>query len=136
MSGEPRRARKQAYAAGIIERSDNHVLIVTFEEPDVLTRQWQFPRGLINRGESPEAAMRRIAKARLGIRIEIVVGQPPIMAEVDATAAELRYFFCGLVDGVARPGSYAEIQWIPRAHFVEYDFDPASQCVADWIADS
>ncbi|MGD2108409.1 MAG: NUDIX domain-containing protein [Phycisphaerae bacterium] len=132
MPEQPRQRPTATYAAGLIERHDNHILIATFEGPETLTRLWHFPRGRINKGESPETAMRRIANRNLGIDVEIVVGQPPIVAEVDGEQAELRYFFCGLSVGEPKPGRYAEIQWIPKAHLQEYDFDPASRPVADW----
>ena len=132
MTEQPRQLRKTTYAAGVIERFDNHVLIATFEKPENLPRLWQFPRGRVKSGESPEQTVRRIARRNLGITVEIVVGQPPLLAEVDGEEAELRYFFCGLSVGEARCGPYAEIQWIPKIHLREYDFDPASQCVADW----
>lgn len=76
--------------------------------------------------------MCRIAKRNLDINVEIVVGQPPVLAEVGGEEVELRYFFCSLSVGEAKPGPYAEIQWIPKIHLREYDFDPPSQIVADW----
>ncbi len=132
MCDQPRQETRKTYAAGLIERQDNHILIVTFEQSENLPRLWQFPRGRVRPGESPEAAMRRIARRNLGITVGIVVGQPPVVAEVDGERAELRYFFCGLSVGDTRPAPYAEIQWIPRIHLREYDFDPASQIVVDW----
>jgi len=136
MCEQPQHLRRETHAAGVIERHDNQILIATFEGPETLSRLWQFPRGRVNRGESPETAVRRIAKRKLGITVEVVLGQPPLVAELDGKPVELRYFFCGLMLGEARSGPYAEIQWIPRAHLREYDFDPASQMVADWMVHS
>ena len=78
--------------------------------------------------------MRRIAKEQLGIAVEIVVGQPPLLSEIDGAEAELRYFFCGIAAGEVQPGPYAEIRWVMRAHLREYDFDLESQQVANWLA--
>ncbi len=74
---KPRPPRKPRVAVGIIERHDNHVLIVLPSTPDDQTRLWQFPRGLANIDESPEQAMRRIADEQLAIHVEIVGGQRP-----------------------------------------------------------
>jgi len=133
MCEQPQHVNREAHAAGIIERHDNHILIATFEGSESLSRLWQFPRGRINRGEAPEVAVRRIAERNLGITVEVVLGQPPLIAELEGKSVELRYFFCSLTVGEATPGPYAEIQWIPKVHLQEYDFDPASQIVADWV---
>jgi ADP-ribose pyrophosphatase YjhB (NUDIX family) len=118
---------------GIIERHDNHVLIVLPSSPDDPTRLWQFPRGLANIDESPEQAMRRIADEQLGIGVEIVVGQPPVAAEINGREVEMRYFFCGVADEEPRPGPYAEIRWVTRGHLREYEFDDPSKPVVEWL---
>src|SRR3989304_5193572 len=113
---KPRAPRRPRVAVGIIERHDNHVLIVLPSSPDDPTRLWQFPRGLANADESPEQAMRRIADEQLGIGVEIVVGQPPVTAMLDGREVEMRYFFSGIADGEPCPGPYAEIRWVTRGH--------------------
>jgi ADP-ribose pyrophosphatase YjhB (NUDIX family) len=127
------RHRREVYTAAIIERSDSHLLIALPKEQEDSSRLWQFPRGPADRRETPEAAMRRIAKEKLGVTVEIVSGQPPIVWETNAREVELRYFFCSVSTGEAKPGPYAEVLWIPKAHLREYDFDPASKPVAEWL---
>jgi 8-oxo-dGTP diphosphatase len=121
------------YAAALFERHDDHLLIarpVTSRED---ARHWVFPRGRANPGESAEAAMRRFAEADLGVRIEIVVGQPPFIARVGDEDVEMRYFFCGIITGEPRPGPYEEVRWVSKAHLREYDFDAASMPVVEWL---
>ncbi len=129
----PRRPRA---AVGIIERHDNDVLIVLPSSPDDQTRLWQFPRGLAKIDESPEQAMRRTAHEKLGIHVEIVVGQPPVSAEINGQEVEMRCFFCGVADGVPHPGPYAEIRWVSRGHLREYEFDDPSKPVVEWLLES
>jgi len=129
----PRRPR---VAVGIIERHNNHVLIVLPSSPDDQTRLWRFPRGLANIDESPEQAMRRIADEQLGIDIEIVVGQPPVAAMLDGREVEMRCFFCGVADGEPHLGPYAEIRWVTRGHLREYEFDAPSKPVVEWLLES
>jgi len=119
--------------AAILERHDNHVLIALAAEGDVCVRPWCFPRGPARLDESPEAAMRRVAQDQLGVSVEIVVGQPPLPAELDGEQVDVRYFFCGLVTGEVSRGPYAEIRWVPRGHLREYAFDAASTPVVDWL---
>lgn len=128
----PRRPRTILVAA-IIERVDNHLLIALPMDEASAARKWQFPRGLMREKESPEAAMRRIAQEKLGLSVDIVIGQPPLACEVDGQTIEIRYFFCGVMQSETTPGPYAEILWIPKVHLLEYDFDAPSQPVVEWI---
>ena len=128
-----RKRRHPVVAAGIIERHDNHVLIALPTSADVIHRLWQFPRGPVQVDESPEGGVRRFCKEELGLDIEIVVGQPPLMAEIDGQECELRYFFCGAISGETKPGLFKEFRWVSHAHLREYDFDQVSQPIVDWI---
>ena len=125
--------QRAVYAAGVIEREDGHVLIATGKEQSDSTRLWQFPRCPVTSGETPEAAMRRFTTEEFDMPVEIIEGRPPLVCQVDGREIELRYFFCGPVGDDPCKGSFAEIRWVPKAHLSEYDFDPASKPVADWL---
>ena len=129
-----RRPRLRRVAAAIIERHDNHYLIA--RRAETVERVWLFPRGVVKDGESPETAMRRISVDDIGLTVEIMVGQPPLEIESDGERFEIRYFFCGVIQGEARPGPYAEVRWVPKTHLREYDFDGASKPVAEWILEN
>ena len=128
--------RKPVYAAAVIERHDNQMLIALPAGRKGGSRQWQFPRSSVERGESPEEATRRMVLKKLGIAVEIVVGQPPLEFEIDGRKVELRYFFCSVSDGEAKPGPFAEIRWILRGHLREYEFDGPSRSVTKWLLGS
>ncbi len=132
MSLQPTRPR---YAAAIIERADNHILIALPSESRE-TRKWIFPRGLVEPQESTEAAMRRIANEQLGLIVELVIGQPPLLSDIAGRPSEIRYFFCGISGGDARSGPYSEIRWVLRAQLREYDFDDPSRAVVEWLLTS
>lgn len=128
---------RDIFAAGIIETGDKQLLIARPDEDESEQgRLWIFPRGEARRDESPEGAMRRMAKADLGIGVDVLVGQPPVPGRVDGKEVEMRYFFCAVIEGEAKAGPYAEIRWIPHAHLCEYDFDDNAQPVADWLKES
>ena len=124
------------YAAGLIEDSDGNVLIT--RAPSALSSEtrWRFPRGEVEKGESPEAAMRRIVRAHLGLHIEIIAGQPPIAAAVNRVEAELRYFFCGVAAEDSTTEAGVEVRWVAKGQLREYDFDEASISVARWLGES
>lgn len=125
-----------AYAAGIIERHDNSLLIVLPAEQVEGARCWRFPRGSVREGEPPEAAMRRIAKEQLGFAVEIVVGQPPVMTNLEGAEVEMRYFFCGVEYGEPQPIAYAELRWVLKGQLREYEFDDASKAIVDWLLET
>jgi hypothetical protein len=129
-----KRPRLRRIAAAIIERPDRHFLIALGK--DEAERVWLFPRGVVREDESPEAAMRRITRDDIGLSVEIVVGQPPLEVESGGERFEIRYFFCGVIQGEVRPGPYVEVRWVLRAHLQEYDFDAASKPVAEWLVES
>jgi 8-oxo-dGTP pyrophosphatase MutT (NUDIX family) len=129
-------ARRSLYVAGIIEGHDNQLLIVLPKGSTGMSRQWQFPRGRAKTEESPEAAMRRMAEEDLGIKVEIIVAQPPLAMEVDGTVVELRYFICGVVRGELNMGPYRETRWVPKGHLREYELDKPSRPVAKWLLES
>jgi hypothetical protein len=80
--------------------------------------------------------MRRIAREQLGVIVELVIGQPPLLCDIAGQSCEIRYFFCGVSSGDAKPGPYSEIRWISRAHLREYDFDDSSKVVVEWLLTS
>ncbi len=129
----PRPPRRPIAAAGIIERADGAIFVVLRSAPEGQPRLWQFPRGPANPGEPAEAAMRRIAREQLGIEVEAAIGQPPLVQTVDGKEFQVRYFFCGFIEGQPRPGPYAEVRWVSKPHLREYDFDPPSAEVVQWL---
>ncbi len=127
------------YVAAIIERQDNYILIVRSSELSNSTGdgpRWAFPRGRVKGDESPEAATRRTTREDLGIEVEIVVGQPPLVEEIGGERVELRFFFCGLISDGEESGPEDAIRWVPRHHLREYEFDALFQPVADWLLEA
>lgn len=126
------------YVAGIIERFDNRLLIARSPASDAAEALWGFPFGQTEPNESPEAAMRRIALADLGMRIEIVIGQPPLVQDVEGRAVQIRYFLCGLISGEENPGSqsHAEQRWIEKSQISEYDFAETFQPILGWLQEA
>lgn len=134
-----RRPDRKIFSVGLIERHDNHFLIaLPLPDKQIESRppRWTFPHGAVEPGESPEAAMRRVAKTNLGMHVEIVVGQPPVRDELDGREVELRYFFCGLITEEPTTNCYAETRWVLKGQLRDYEFADWSQWVADWLLES
>ncbi len=122
--------------ACILERHNNDLLIALPQTDKSDARLWLFPRGRLDEGEAPEAGMRRVCQEKLDVTVEIVIGQPPLLCELDGAECEIRFFFCGIVTGEAGSGPYQETRWVSRMHLSEYDFDPPSLPVVAWLLET
>lgn len=96
---------------------------------------WTFPSGPADAGEAPEAALRRMLHATLGVSLRIICGQPPIDLPWDDVLCRWRFFFCDATGSEVASRYYSEVRWVRRPDFREYDFDPVSQQVAAWLLD-
>ena len=130
-SRPPRKNTLQIAVAGIIERFDNSVLICLPKEGgDPL---WEFPCGLAKQGESPEAAIRRVMPECVGLRIEIHVGQPPLMGQHKGLEVEFRFFLCGIGTGEAETIEYEEVRWVDKTELSLHALSLPSKGVAEWF---
>ena len=77
--------------------------------------------------------MRRIALDWLGLYIEVIVAQPPLMYTIDGEEVELRFMFCGVNDGDVDPGPEWESRWVLKGQLRDYEFDMPSRDAVDWM---
>ncbi|NOT01578.1 MAG: NUDIX domain-containing protein [Phycisphaerales bacterium] len=127
-----RRPSHPLVVSGIIERGGREVLIGRVDGAAGEDHTWEFPTGQVNAGESPEAAMRRVAVETVGVTIDILIGQPPFAGRHRGADVDYRYFLAGAVSGDARGIAYPEVRWVLRGALREYVFDPAIQEVVEW----
>lgn len=121
-------------ARAMIERG-KEVLVVRSRSEDPHPGLWTFPGGAVEPGGSPEVALRKHLLERLGVRVELFVGQPPFLHDVQGTPVTFRYYFCGILDGEPATMFWPEAQWVHKARLSEYDFEPQARQVADWLAE-
>lgn len=95
--------------------------------------RWSFPGGPVEPGEPPEAALRRALRSTLGLAVDVQWGQPPFDQAWDGVPTRWRYFFCEHPGGEVHNTHYREVRWVPDGALREYEYDPVSQQVVDWI---
>lgn len=123
-------------AAAVLERVRDglrEILIVQLDETDVHAGRWTFPFGPVAPGETPEPAMRRILDQQLGLHAHIQHGQPPFDQAYGETLYRWRFLFGDASTQELNNRHYSEVRWVPRQSLVEYEFDPVSQQVVDWM---
>lgn len=121
------------YAVGLLQRADGRYLIyrpTADGDPGV----WLFPRGPVRPGESPEAAMRRVALEQVGLHVELDVGQPPYHVELDGQRVCFRCFLGGVVQGDTDGVADLEMLWVHAVQLVEFDVAPEYKEIAQWLA--
>lgn len=129
-----RREAPQAMACGVVERvrhGKREILIGRVPGPPYEDK-WTFPGGPVERGESPEAALRRALDSLLGLQVEVRSGQPPFDLAWDDVVIRWRFFFCQ-VAGEVQNTHYREVRWVAPGDLQEYEFEPAAQQVVDWL---
>lgn len=95
--------------------------------------KWAFPADMVRPEESPEAACRRMAEEKLGADLAIDFGQPPLQDTVEGKSVIYRYFFGHVAADVVQNLDFAEVRWVQAGQLPEYEFDPTSEMVAQWL---
>ena len=119
----------------LIERTRREILICTATSSNDGDRTWEFPTGIVGGDESPETAMRRLAKRLVGLHIDIRTGQPPLPGEYRDRPATYRFFLAGVQSGQAEPIGYEQVRWVNQAQLIEYDFTEPYKLVVAWYCE-
>jgi len=126
-----RRQKSWVEARALIQRAGREYLIIKTHAGD--EQPWEFPGGRIRRNEPPEAGLRRLCRALLGIEINIVLGQPPFDYSFGTHRVRYRYYICGVRRHEAAPAACGEARWVLMEQLREYVFDAPTQQVVDWL---
>ena len=126
-----RRQKSWVEARALIQQAGREYLIIKTHAGD--EQPWEFPGGRVQRSESPEAGLRRLCRALLGIEINIVLGQPPFDYRFGTHRVRYRYYLCGVRRQDAAPSACAEARWVLMEQLREYVFDAPTQQVVDWL---
>lgn len=124
-------AEEFIFACAVIRRG-KEVLIVRPHAQGARAK-WAFPAERVGPDESPEAACRRMADNKLGARLAIDFGQPPLTDTTAGRRIIYRYFFGHVEDNEVQNLDFAEIRWVSPGQLRDYEFDPTSGMVAEWL---
>lgn len=117
-------------AVGVIERSDGALLLVRLS----YRQSWGFPGGLLKRGESPRAAVRREVLEETTLDVE-PVGDPAVVVDAEAQRVDV-IFRARLAVGVdpasARSASpeILEVSWFAPDALPDLQFEASGALVA------
>lgn len=112
-------------AAAIIENEQGQILIARRRQGKSQEGLWEFPGGKLERGETPEACLRRELLEEMNI--EIAPYEPFGVNEHDYGSVQVRLFAykAKFVRGVIRLTDHDEYRWAGVDELKEYAWAPA-----------
>ena len=121
-----------AVVAGLIVR-DGKLLIAKRPEDKHMGGRWEFPGGKIEKGESPEAALRRELSEELDIQVEVGRIYHAVMHSYPEKEVLLLFYRCRLISGEPRPIEEADVRWISEDEINDYHWAEADVPTVEWI---
>jgi 8-oxo-dGTP diphosphatase len=107
--------------AAVIE-GDGKILIARRKKRDRLGGLWEFPGGKIDRGEKPEASLRRELREELGV--EARVGDLLCSSRIDHRdySIELLVYAVEVISGQPLAREHDELRWVKPDELGRYEF--------------
>ena len=113
-----------------LARRDGKLLIARRPADRHMGGRWEFPGGKLERGETPEAALRRELDEELGV--DAVIGR--IEAAIPYSYPEkdvLLLFYEAWLAGEPRPIDEAELKWVRPEELARFDLAPVDALMAE-----
>ena len=130
----PAAAEPQVVVAALIRRG-GQILICRRRDVGPLARQWEFPGGKVDPGETPEQALRRELREELGV--EVRVG-PLVFEHTHAYApdriAHLLFHETEITSGVPQLLDHEEMRWVKPVALRLFDFVAGDGPIVDKLA--
>lgn len=113
--------------AAVIEHEGRY-LITQRNASAVLPLLWEFPGGRVEPDESEADALRREARGRIGVDLEVGAKLGEHVHAYPDYEVHLAMFSCTIVEGqVPYPATVNDLRWVLSREFLDYDFPPADE---------
>ena len=112
--------------AAVLLRGDE-VLVTRRKRGGHLAGKWEFPGGKIEKGERPQAALRREILEELGCRIAVGKRMCRVSYQYAEKSVRLDFYRCRLVQGKPQSMEGQKVRWIRKDSLGSLAFPPADR---------
>lgn len=112
--------------AALIERQEQF-LIAQRRLTDRFPGLWEFPGGKLERGESPEEALRRECREELAVEVEVRRIREVLFHPYDSFSVLLLFYDCEIVAGEPQALDCERLEWAAFDKLEDYEFLPADK---------
>jgi 8-oxo-dGTP diphosphatase len=117
--------KKNIYVVGAVIIENGKILCAQRGPSKSLPFKWEFPGGKIEKGESPQEALRREINEEMRCEIEIGEQVEDTVYEYDFGVVHLKTFYCRLIAGEPILTEHVSIQWLYPNELRSLDWAPA-----------
>ena len=118
---------------GIIQNSQQKILIARRPLEKSFGGLWEFPGGKIEEGESPEEALRRELNEELNLEVEVTEGLPPYHYSDNSLEIEFYPFICHCKNDSFQLNEHIEALYIGKEELDNHRFAPPDYTVLAYL---
>lgn len=117
--------KKNIYVVGAVIKRDNKILCAQRGKEKSLPLKWEFPGGKIEKGETPQQALKRELDEEMRCTISIGEAIEDTAYEYDFGIVNLKTYYCELVEGEPVLTEHVAIKWLAPEELSFLDWAPA-----------
>lgn len=117
--------KKDIYVVGAVIVDSGKVFCAQRGSDKTLPEFWEFPGGKIEKGESPEEALKREIYEEMQCEIEVGKKVEHTIYEYDFCIVHLTTYFCNLIKGEPVLTEHIDSKWVLPEELDQLDWAPA-----------
>ena len=111
-----------AVVTAALIRDNQKILVAKRGRGKKFGSQWEFPGGKLDRGETPEACLRREIREELNLEIQVDEHFCTVHHQYPDSKIELMAFWCSIIGGSLKLEEHEQVRWVTVAEMKQYDF--------------
>ncbi|MFZ3580176.1 (deoxy)nucleoside triphosphate pyrophosphohydrolase [Virgibacillus sp. DJP39] len=117
--------KKDIYVVGAVIIGNEKIMCAQRGSTKSLPHKWEFPGGKIEKGETPEEALKREINEEMHCNIKIGKQVEHTVYEYDFGTVHLTTYYCELVDKHPVLTEHVSIKWLLPSELDSLDWAPA-----------